>query len=65
LSQLRIHSATASHAGAKIIQHWMDVRLWLTALIPLIAMNLFSVSSFGEFEWFVGIKVAAMDFSNV
>lgn len=51
-------------AGAKIIQYWMDVPVWLTALILLIAMtatNLFSVSSFGEFEyWFAGIKVAAI-----
>jgi GABA permease len=51
-------------AGAKIIQYWIDVPLWLTALILLVAMtatNLFSVSSFGEFEyWFAGIKVAAI-----
>lgn len=51
-------------AGAKIIQYWLDVPLWLTALLLLIAMtatNLFSVSSFGEFEfWFAGIKVAAI-----
>ncbi|OLO99007.1 amino acid permease [Mycolicibacterium porcinum] len=51
-------------AGAKIIQFWIDVPIWLTALILLIAMtatNLFSVSSFGEFEyWFAGIKVAAI-----
>ncbi|MBU8809121.1 amino acid permease [Mycolicibacterium goodii] len=51
-------------AGAKIVQFWIDVPLWLTALILLIAMtgtNLFSVSSFGEFEyWFAGVKVAAI-----
>ncbi len=51
-------------AGAKIIQFWVDVPVWLTALLLLIAMtatNLFSVSSFGEFEyWFAGIKVAAI-----
>jgi GABA permease len=51
-------------AGAKIIQFWIDVPLWLTALILLVAMtatNLFSVSSFGEFEyWFAGVKVAAI-----
>lgn len=51
-------------AGAKIIGYWIDVPLWLTALLLLIAMtatNLFSVSSFGEFEfWFAGIKVAAI-----
>ncbi|MHA3019604.1 amino acid permease [Mycobacterium sp. BMJ-28] len=52
-------------AGAKIIQYWMpSAPIWLTALLLLIAMtatNLFSVSSFGEFEfWFAGIKVAAI-----
>jgi GABA permease len=51
-------------AGAKIIQYWIDVPLWLSALILMILMtgtNLFSVSSFGEFEfWFAGIKVAAI-----
>jgi GABA permease len=51
-------------AGAKIIKYWVDVPIWLTALVLLIAMtatNLFSVSSFGEFEyWFAGIKVAAI-----
>ena len=51
-------------AGAKIIQYWADIPLWLTALVLLVLMtatNLFSVSSFGEFEfWFAGIKVAAI-----
>lgn len=52
-------------AGAKIIQFWVpDAPLWLTALVLMIAMtatNLFSVSSFGEFEyWFASIKVAAI-----
>ena len=51
-------------AGAKIIQYWVDAPLAPTALVLLIAMtatNLFSVSSFGEFEfWFAGIKVAAI-----
>jgi GABA permease len=52
-------------AGAKIVQYWLpDVPLWLVSLILLIAMtatNLFSVSSFGEFEfWFASIKVAAI-----
>jgi GABA permease len=51
-------------AGAKIIQYWIDIPLWLSALVLLILMtgtNLFSVSSFGEFEfWFAGIKVAAI-----
>src|SRR6478735_1706295 len=51
-------------AGAKIIQFWVHIPLWLSALVLLILMtatNLFSVSSFGEFEfWFAGIKVAAI-----
>src|SRR5690242_9188282 len=52
-------------AGAKIIRFWIPAApIWLTALLLLIAMtvtNLFSVSSFGEFEfWFAGIKVAAI-----
>ncbi len=51
-------------AGAKIVQYWIDVPLWLSALIFMILMtatNLFSVSSYGEFEfWFAGIKVAAI-----
>jgi GABA permease len=51
-------------AGAKIIQYWIDVPLWLCALVLMVLMtatNLFSVSSFGEFEfWFAGIKVAAI-----
>ena len=51
-------------AGAKIIQYWIDIPLWLTALVLMVLMtatNLFSVSSFGEFEfWFAGIKVAAI-----
>lgn len=51
-------------AGAKIVQYWMDVPLWLSALIFMVLMtatNLFSVASYGEFEfWFAGIKVAAI-----
>jgi GABA permease len=52
-------------AGAKIVQYWIpDIPLWLCSLVLLSAMtatNLFSVSSFGEFEfWFAGIKVAAI-----
>ncbi|MEE6166750.1 MULTISPECIES: amino acid permease [unclassified Mycolicibacterium] len=52
-------------AGAKIVQYWLpDIPLWLCSLVLLTAMtltNLFSVSSFGEFEfWFAGIKVAAI-----
>ncbi|HKP44190.1 amino acid permease [Mycobacterium sp.] len=51
-------------AGAKIVQYWIHVPLWLCALVFMILMtatNLFSVSSYGEFEfWFAGIKVAAI-----
>jgi GABA permease len=53
-------------AGAKIIQYWVDIPLWVSALVLMILMtatNLLSVSSFGEFEfWFAGIKVAAIVF---
>jgi GABA permease len=53
-------------AGAKIIQYWVDIPLWISALVLMTLMtatNLFSVSSFGEFEfWFAGIKVAAIVF---
>src|SRR6478752_4244076 len=42
-------------AGAKVIQFWVPgVPLWLSSLVLLTAMtltNLFSVSSFGEFEF--------------
>ncbi|MDF2826414.1 MAG: amino acid permease, partial [Mycobacterium sp.] len=51
-------------AGAKIVQYWIDVPLWMSALIFMVLMtatNLFSVASYGEFEfWFAGIKVAAI-----
>ncbi len=51
-------------AGAKIVQYWIDIPLWLCALVFMVLMtatNLFSVSSYGEFEfWFAGIKVAAI-----
>src|ERR687890_2408738 len=51
-------------AGAKVLQYWIDAPLWLMSLLLMTLMtatNLFSVSSFGEFEfWFVGIKVAAI-----
>ena len=51
-------------AGAKIITYWFDAPLWLLSLILMILMtatNLFSVRSFGEFEfWFAGIKVGAI-----
>ncbi|HUO39873.1 MAG TPA: amino acid permease, partial [Mycobacterium sp.] len=52
-------------AGAKIIQYWIPhMPLWLWALVLMTLMtttNLFTVSAFGEFEfWFAGIKVAAI-----
>jgi GABA permease len=52
-------------AGAKVLQFWFaGVPLWLFSLVLMSLMtltNLFSVSSFGEFEfWFAGIKVAAI-----
>ena len=52
-------------AGAKVIQFWVPgVPLWILSLFLMVLMtvtNLFSVSSFGEFEfWFAGIKVAAI-----
>jgi len=49
-------------AGGKVLNYWLPMPLWLTALCLMLLMtatNLFSVSSFGEFEfWFAGIKVA-------
>src|SRR3954447_2355768 len=51
-------------AGAKVITYWFDAPLWLLSLglmLLMTATNLFSVSSFGEFEfWFAGVKVAAI-----
>jgi GABA permease len=51
-------------AGAQVLQYWIDSPLWLLSLVLMLAMtatNLFSVSSFGEFEyWFAGIKVGAI-----
>ena len=52
-------------AGAKVLQYWLPgVPLWLMSLVLMTLMtatNLFSVISFGEFEfWFAGIKVAAI-----
>ncbi|PYE86863.1 amino acid permease [Phyllobacterium leguminum] len=52
-------------AGAGILQKWMpDVPLWAAALgliVVMTATNLYSVRSFGEFEyWFSSIKVAAI-----
>ena len=51
-------------AGAKVLTYWIDVPLWLLSLglmVLMTATNLFSVKSFGEFEfWFAGIKVFAI-----
>ncbi|HEY4991902.1 MAG TPA: amino acid permease [Nakamurella sp.] len=51
-------------AGAKILTYWIDAPLWLLSLglmVLMTATNLFSVGSFGEFEfWFAGIKVFAI-----
>ena len=51
-------------AGAEILRFWVDAPLWLLSLILMSLMtatNLFSVGSYGEFEyWFAGIKVFAI-----
>lgn len=52
-------------AGAGILQKWLpDMPLWIMSLGLLLLMtatNLYSVGSFGEFEfWFAGIKVATI-----
>jgi GABA permease len=51
-------------AGGAVLSYWINAPLWLLSLVLLVAMtatNLFSVASFGEFEfWFAGIKVAAI-----
>ncbi len=51
-------------AGAKILQYWIDAPLWLMSLALMLLMtgtNLYSVKTFGEFEyWFAGIKVATI-----
>jgi len=51
-------------AGAKVITYWFHAPLWLLSLVLMLLMtatNLFSVGSYGEFEfWFAGIKVAAI-----
>jgi GABA permease len=51
-------------AGGRIITYWFNAPLWLLSLILLVTMtatNLFSVSSFGEFEfWFSAIKVVTV-----
>ena len=57
--------AVEAVAGAEILRNWLPgVPMWLMSLIlmtALTATNLWSVKSFGEFEfWFASIKVAAI-----
>lgn len=57
--------AVEATAGAKILHGWLPaVPQWAFALIVigvLTSTNLFSVASYGEFEfWFAGIKVVAI-----
>lgn len=52
-------------AGAQLIQFWLPgMPSWIISLVLIVlltATNLFSVKSFGEFEfWFASIKVAAI-----
>ncbi|MBE1530344.1 amino acid permease [Actinomadura algeriensis] len=51
-------------AGAAILAEWIDLPAWTLAaalLVVMTAVNLVSVRSFGEFEfWFASIKVAAI-----
>ncbi|MBB5913264.1 GABA permease [Nocardia transvalensis] len=51
-------------AGAAILADWIDLPQWVLAaalLVVMTAVNLISVRSFGEFEfWFASIKVAAI-----
>ncbi|MEE6175510.1 amino acid permease [Mycobacterium sp. 050134] len=51
-------------AGGKVLSYWFHAPLWLLSLCLMVLMtatNLFSVTSFGEFEfWFAGIKVATI-----
>ncbi|OBK48793.1 amino acid permease [Mycobacterium kubicae] len=51
-------------AGGKVLNYWFHAPLWLLSLGLMLLMtgtNLFSVGSFGEFEfWFAGIKVATI-----
>ncbi|MFP5345703.1 MAG: amino acid permease, partial [Actinomycetes bacterium] len=51
-------------AGAAILQRWVNAPLWVLSLVLMLLMtatNLFSVRSYGEFEyWFAGIKVFAI-----
>jgi GABA permease len=50
--------------GAGILQRWVPLPLWLLSLILMVLMtatNLYSVRSYGEFEyWFAGVKVVTI-----
>lgn len=56
--------AVEAVAGAAILQRWIPAPVWLIGLVLLsvmTAINLLSVKSYGEFEyWFASIKVAAI-----
>ena len=51
-------------AGAGILQRWVPLPLWVLSLVLMLLMtatNLYSVRSYGEFEyWFAGVKVATI-----
>src|ERR1700754_3451983 len=51
-------------AGGKVLNYWFHAPLWVLSLCLMVLMtatNLFSVTLFGEFEfWFAGIKVATI-----
>jgi GABA permease len=56
--------AVEAVAGAEIIQRWVDIPIWASSLVLMMLLtltNLWSVKSYGEFEfWFASIKVAAI-----
>ncbi|MBP0593339.1 amino acid permease [Paraburkholderia sp. LEh10] len=56
--------AVEAVAGAAILQRWIPAPVWMIGLVLLSVMtfvNLMSVKSYGEFEfWFASIKVAAI-----
>ncbi|WP_037063076.1 amino acid permease [Pseudonocardia acaciae] len=51
-------------AAAGILRQWIDMPLWVLALVVLVVFtltNLFSVRTYGEVEfWFASIKIAAI-----
>jgi GABA permease len=56
--------AVEAVAGATILQRWIDAPVWVMSLVLMSLLtltNLWSVKSYGEFEfWFASIKVAAI-----